>query len=69
MISSPAKGSSYTAPATISIDVEASDPDGTISKVELFNGTVKLAEMNAAPYSFTLKDLAEGFLFAEGCCN
>jgi hypothetical protein len=60
MISSPAKGTSYTAPATISIDVEASDPDGTISKVELFNGTVKLSEMTAAPYSFTLKDLDVG---------
>ena len=59
-ISSPSKGSSYPAPATISIDVEATDPDGTISKVELFSGTIKLDEMTAAPYSFTLKDLAEG---------
>ena len=59
-ISSPTKGLSFTSPATITIDVEAYDPDGTISNVELFNGTVKLAEMNAAPYSFTLKDLSEG---------
>ena len=59
-ISSPAKGSPYTAPATINIDVQASDPDGSISKVELFNGAVKLDEISTAPYSFVLKDLAEG---------
>lgn len=60
IISSPAKGSSYTLPAEVAIDIEASDPDGTISKVELFNGTIKLGEKSTAPYSFTLKDLQEG---------
>lgn len=30
----------------------ASDPDGTITKVEFFNGTTKLGEDTAAPYSF-----------------
>jgi uncharacterized repeat protein (TIGR02059 family) len=60
IISSPAKGSSYTSPAQVAIDIEAFDPDGTISMVELFNGTVKLGERTAAPYSFNLKDLEEG---------
>jgi hypothetical protein len=59
-ISSPTKGSSFTAPATVTIDVDASDPDGSITKVELFNGAVKLYEKTAAPYSFTLKDLPAG---------
>lgn len=59
-ISSPAKSNTYSAPASINIDVEASDPDGTISKVELFNGTVKVAETTVAPYAFTLKDIPEG---------
>jgi len=59
-ISSPTKGSSFTAPATVTIDVDASDPDGSITKVELFNGAVKLHEKTAAPYSFTLKDLPAG---------
>jgi len=59
-ISSPTKGSSYQAPATVTIDVNASDPDGSITKVELFNGAVKLYEKTAAPYSFTLKDLPAG---------
>jgi len=59
-ISSPTKGISFTAPATVTIDVNASDPDGSITKVELFNGAVKLYEKTAAPYSFTLKDLPAG---------
>lgn len=59
-IASPVKGNSYIAPATLTIEIEASDPDGTISKVELFNGSVKLGESTAPPYSFTIKDLNEG---------
>ena len=59
-ISSPTKGSSFTSPATVTIDVNASDPDGSITKVELFNGDVKLYEKTTAPYSFTLKDLEVG---------
>ena len=59
-ISSPTKGSSFTAPATVTIDVNASDPDGSITKVELFNGAKKLYEKTAAPFSFTLKDLPAG---------
>ena len=59
-ILSPTKGISLTAPATVTIDVNASDPDGSISKVEVFNGSVKLFEKNTAPYSFILKDLPAG---------
>jgi hypothetical protein len=59
-ISSPVKGISFTSPATVTIDIEANDPDGSITKVELFNGSIKLGERTAAPYSFTLKDLPEG---------
>jgi len=59
-ISSPTKGSAFTSPATIIIDVNASDPDGSIAKVELFNGDVKLDERTSSPYSFTLKDLPAG---------
>jgi hypothetical protein len=59
-ITSPTKGASYISPATFTIDVEASDPDGTISKVELFNGSAKLGEIVMAPFSFTIKDLPEG---------
>ncbi len=59
-ISNPVKGFKYTAPATVTIDAVASDPDGRITKVEFFNGTVKLAELTTAPYSFTWKDVEAG---------
>jgi uncharacterized repeat protein (TIGR02059 family) len=59
-ISSPVKGSSYTSPATVVIDVEALDHDGSIHSVVLYNGTVKLGERTTAPYSFSLKDLEAG---------
>jgi len=57
---SPGKNNSFIAPATITIDVTANDPDGYITKVEFFNGSIKLAETTAAPYSFTWKDVPEG---------
>ncbi len=59
-ISWPTKGLSFTAPATVTIDVIASDPDGSITKVELFNGATRICEKTAEPYSFILKDLAAG---------
>jgi len=59
-INSANKRSSFTAPATFTIEVMASDLDGTIIKVELFNGVEKIGEVSSAPYSFTLKDLPEG---------
>jgi len=59
-IASPTKGSTYSPPATVTIDVEAYDPDGSISSVVLYNGDINLGERTAAPFSFTLKDLEEG---------
>jgi hypothetical protein len=59
-ISSPTKGNSFSSPASLIIEADAFDPDGTIEKVELFNGNVKMGEITAAPYLFTLKDLTVG---------
>ena len=59
-ISSPTKGTNFVPPATVTVEVDAYDPDGSISKVELYNGSKKLAELTLAPYSFTLKDLPVG---------
>ncbi|NLA47843.1 MAG: T9SS type A sorting domain-containing protein [Bacteroidales bacterium] len=62
-ISSPAKSNTFTAPATINIEATANDPDGTIIKIEFYNGEVKLGEVLNKPYSFTWKDVAEGTYF------
>jgi len=59
-ISNPHKGNVYENLSNITIDAYASDPDGLISKVELFTGTQKLVEMTDSPYSFTWKDVASG---------
>ncbi|MBX9853628.1 MAG: carbohydrate-binding protein [Cytophagaceae bacterium] len=59
-ITSPANGASFTAPASVTINASASDADGTISKVEFFNGSTKLGEDLSAPYSFTWNNVAAG---------
>lgn len=59
-ISSPTKSSGFTEPATITIEASASDTDGTVTKVEFYNGTTKLGERVTAPWSFTWKDVREG---------
>jgi len=60
LISSPTKSTSYIAPATMTIEAAASDPDGTVIKVEFYQGTTKLGELTAPPYSFTWKEVPEG---------
>lgn len=59
-IFSPISGSIFRAPATITITANASDINGTITKVEFFNGSIKLGERIAAPYSFVWKNVPRG---------
>ena len=59
-LTSPSSGSSFTAPATINITADASDADGTIVKVEFFNGATKLGEDLSAPYSFSWSNVTSG---------
>jgi uncharacterized repeat protein (TIGR02059 family) len=59
-ISSPSKGKEYDNPASIDIKIDASDPDGTISKVVLYNGSSELVQLTTAPYIYTWKDVSTG---------
>ena len=59
-ISSPTKSTSFITPATITIDANASDPDGSVTKVEFYNGTSRLGEFTSAPYSYTWKEVEAG---------
>ncbi len=59
-ISSPASGTSYSAPATITIQSNATDSDGTIAKVEFYQGSTKLGEDTSSPYSYTWSNVAAG---------
>jgi hypothetical protein len=59
-ISNPRKGIVFNNISEVTIDAVASDPDGSINKVEFYNGTVKLVEMTTAPYTYIWKDVAAG---------
>jgi hypothetical protein len=60
LISNPRKGNVFENLTTITIDAIAYDPDGNITKVEIFNGAVKLVELTTTPYTFTWKDVVAG---------
>lgn len=60
IIMAPSTGNSFTSPANITINVTASDADGTISKVEFYNGTSKLGEDASSPYSYTWTGVTAG---------
>jgi chitinase/chitodextrinase len=59
-ISSPANNASFNAPATITINATATDSDGTISKVDFYNGTTLLGTDTSNPYSFSWTGVAAG---------
>jgi len=50
-LTSPRAGASFPSPAKISLAATATDADGTIVRVEFFNGTTKLSEDTTAPYT------------------
>ena len=59
-ITSPANNTSYVALATIPLVAEATDLDGTIKKVQFFNGTTLLATQNFFPYTYTWHKVPAG---------
>jgi endoglucanase len=59
-IASPANNASFTSGANITITANAADSDGSISKVEFFQGTTLLGTSTASPYSFTWTNVAAG---------
>ena len=59
-LTSPAAGASFTAPATISLAADAADSDGSIAKVEFFDGDTLLGEAQSSPYAFQWESVAVG---------
>jgi phosphatidylglycerophosphate synthase len=59
-MTAPAGGTSYTAPATVSLSATATTTDGTIARVEFYNGGTLLGTDTAAPYSFSWSSVAAG---------
>jgi hypothetical protein len=56
----PVAGGMFLAPATVAITVNAADADGTISKVEFYNGGTKLGESTTAPFAFNWTNVTTG---------
>ncbi|SEW25588.1 chitinase [Chitinophaga sp. YR573] len=59
-LTAPAANASYTAPGSISITATATDSDGTVAKVEFYNGTTLLGTSTTSPYSYTWSNVAAG---------
>lgn len=57
---SPAAGAFYTAPATITVNASATDPDGNLTLVEFFQGTTKLGEDATPPHTFDWINVSQG---------
>jgi hypothetical protein len=59
-LTGPANNSTFNAPANINITANANDADGSITKVEFFNGTTLLGSDTSTPYAFTWNNAAAG---------
>src|SRR4029453_18427158 len=59
-LTAPANAASFTAPATIAMTANASDPEGQLTRVEFLNGTTVLGSDTTAPYTFTWSNVPAG---------
>jgi uncharacterized protein YjdB len=60
-ITSPSAGASFTAGSNITINANASDTaPGTVSKVEFYQGTIKIGEDVTSPYSIVWSGVTAG---------
>jgi subtilisin family serine protease len=59
-LTEPAPGTVFVAPADITLTANASDSDGTISRVEFYAGEVKIGEATTPPYTFTWYGIGPG---------
>jgi len=53
-------GTSFAAPANITLGASASDPDGNLARVEFFNGSTRLTSDTSSPYSFSWSSVPAG---------
>ena len=59
-LTAPANGASFTAPATVALTATASDSDGSVARVDFYNGSSLLGSDTTAPYAFTWSNVAAG---------
>ena len=59
-ITNPPNGAILSAPATFVLAATASDPQGSVTNVQFFQGTVSLGNAVNSPYSVTVNNLTAG---------
>ena len=59
-LTAPASGTTFAAPATVSLSANAFDTDGTIASVDFYAGTTLLGTDTSSPYSLTWNNVAAG---------
>jgi chitinase len=60
IITNPASGAVFAAPANVTIQASASDTDGTVTNVQFRVGSTVLTNDNTAPYAAVTNNLAAG---------
>ncbi|WP_420151758.1 cellulase family glycosylhydrolase [Spirosoma sp.] len=59
-LTSPTNNAAFPTSATITVAANANDTDGSIARVEFYNGTTKLGEDATLPYTFIWTGMAAG---------
>ena len=59
-ITAPADGATFTAPASVTINADAADGDGSVTKVDFYNGATLLGTDTTSPYSFSWTSVPAG---------
>ena len=60
ILTGPTDGAQITSPNSFNLTVNAADADGSIAKVEFYNGTTLLGTATTAPYSYTWANVPVG---------
>jgi regulation of enolase protein 1 (concanavalin A-like superfamily) len=59
-LTAPANGATFTAPATITVSATASDTDGTVARVDFFQGSTLIGTDTSSPYSVSWTNVGAG---------
>jgi regulation of enolase protein 1 (concanavalin A-like superfamily) len=59
-LTSPAAGSTFTAPASVTVAATASDADGTVIRVDFYQGSTHIGSDTSSPYGYTWTNVAAG---------
>ena len=60
VLTSPANGASYTAPATINLSATVTTNDNTINSVSFYNGSTLIATVTTSPFTYSWATVAAG---------